>query len=190
MKRKSNHVIEILLSEFSALRDEIGSRIRTQQALVMINITGLTTILGMAISPPEWWKPYLILVIPYFSCLLGLSFLHQGFVITNIGAYIHNKIGRRLRKLTKDEELMRWELWIRKILRRRLAVTFASAFSVPALYLLPSFIVLASTFFPSEEMLHTLLWVGGAFLLALTFFLWIYICRYWEKVVRPTARSK
>ena len=182
MKRKSNHVIEILLSEFRALRDEIGSRVRTQQALVTINITGLATILGVAISSPEWWKPYLILVIPFFSCLLGLFYLHEGFVIATMGDYINNKIGQRLRKLTKDEELMEWESWLRKIIRGRLTVAIALGFALPAFFLLPSFIALASTFFPSEGILHILLWIVGAFLFVLTLYLWIYVAKYWEKV--------
>lgn len=186
MKKKSDSAINVLLSEFRALRSEIENRGRAQQALVALNITGLAAILGIAISSPEWWKPYFLLVVPFFSSSLGLYYLNHDFSIADIGHYIIKIIRPELRKLTGNKELMKWELWTRELSRwDKVPRELAFGIAVTALFITPSILALAITPFLVEWWLQgvrwlQILWIGGLILTLLASLLWGYRYFYWK----------
>lgn len=187
MKKKSDSAINVLLSEFRALRSEIENRGRAQQALVALNITSLAAILGIAISSPEWWKPYFLLVVPFFSSSLGLYYLNHDFTIANIGHYIGKIIRPKLCKLTGDKELMKWELWTRELPRWEKAPReLAFGIAVPALFIAPSVLAL----FITREWWLQFLWMGGMILTLLTFSFWSYRYIYWMGKITLKGRIK
>lgn len=175
-----NEKIQVWLSEFSGLTNQSLSRHRLQQAAVALNMSLLTTALGITLIQPAWWDIKILLMIPLLSSLLGFYYLHQEFQITANGFYIRDRIRPKVVELTSDTEIMGWELWDREY-KRSLAEPLVFSLSIPAIYTIPSVMVLVATFQPTFEGGNWIVvaWIVGSVLTAFTIIFWFIWRNHW-----------
>jgi hypothetical protein len=153
------------LSEFSALRNEIGSRSTAQHTLVNISITAIGTVGGFALA--QKGDLSLLLLLPILSPSLGMLYLDHAINIMNIGNYINDQLKPILR-------LMQYEEVVRSYEQRRLLRVLP--------YGLPIFIIFAGV--PLGSLIVTLrsiqggrmwmLWSIGLILVLVYICFWIY----------------
>jgi hypothetical protein len=95
----------IALAEFGALREEIGRRSTTQQALLGLLLTISTTMYGATLS--RRIPVHLLLALPFVTAPLAMQFIDHHWTICHIGAYIRNDIRAVLTRLVRfgDDEL-------------------------------------------------------------------------------------
>jgi hypothetical protein len=170
------------LSEFSALRSEIGSRSTAQHTLINLSITAIGAVVGFALAQKgDLW---LLLLLPILSPSLGMLYLDHAINIMNIGNYINNQLKPTLR-------LMRYEEVVRSHERRRLLRVLP--------YGLPIFIIFAGV--PIGSLIVTLsvllkepeteMWMLGMWtlwsiglilvLVYLSFWLYFMVLPYWAQ---------
>lgn len=77
----------IALAEFSALRNEIGSRSTAQHTLINLSITAIGAVVGFALA--QKGNLSLLLLLPILSPSLGMLYLDHALNIMNIGNYIN-----------------------------------------------------------------------------------------------------
>jgi hypothetical protein len=112
---ESDDLRSVVLEEFRALRQEIGSRSGIQHQLVALNMTVLATIGGFVIS--ENANPILVLVIPILSPALGIFWHDHSRNIEKIGFYIMRELkplvsatlGGDTRPLSYEERMRKYE---------------------------------------------------------------------------------
>jgi hypothetical protein len=80
-------VMDVALSEFKALRDEIGSRATSSHTLININVVVSGVVGGLVVNNPG--RIELLLLLPIISPVLGLLWLDHAHNIRNIGDYIN-----------------------------------------------------------------------------------------------------
>ncbi len=173
---------EIWLTEFKALRNEIEYRTKAQYTLLTINIIGLSSIFSIAHSR-YLYSFDLLMIIPWFSSIIGLLFLEHDFSIARIGCYITNIIAPKLKEICGDNDVLSWEIWVRNIpgkfkAPRRLAFYL----SVPTIFLFPSFIVLLLFTKPYHNSQHILFLSLSWGIYIITLGLWIYRHFYWKNI--------
>jgi hypothetical protein len=170
------------LSEFSALRSEIGSRSTAQHTLINLSITAIGAVVGFALAQKgDLW---LLLLLPILSPSLDMLYLDHAINIMNIGNYINNQLKPTLR-------LMRYEEVVRSHERRRLLRVLP--------YGLPIFIIFAGV--PIGSLIVTLsvllkepeteMWMLGMWtlwsiglilvLVYLSFWLYFMVLPYWAQ---------
>jgi hypothetical protein len=170
------------LSEFSALRSEIGSRSTAQHTLINLSITAIGAVVGFALAQKgDLW---LLLLLPILSPSLDMLYLDHAINIMNIGNYINNQLKPTLR-------LMRYEEVVRSHERRRLLRVLP--------YGLPIFIIFAGV--PIGSLIVTLsvllkepetemwmlgmwtLWSIGLILVFVYLSFWLYfmVLPYWSQ---------
>lgn len=81
---------ELYLTEFGALRAEIGARSGFQHQLMALNITALAAVGGFVISNKA--NPLLLLMLPLVCCSLGVIWHDHARNIENIGTYIKDEL--------------------------------------------------------------------------------------------------
>ena len=108
---------QITLSEFSALRGEIGSRTSAQHTLINLNITAVAAVGGLVLSNKG--DPFLLLLLPMLSPALGMLYIDHAINIMNIGTYIQEELWRRLRDIIGGHDLANYEQVIDQYERRR-----------------------------------------------------------------------
>ncbi len=175
-----NEKIQVWLSEFSELTNQSLSRHRFQQAAVALNMSLLTTALGITLKQPGWWDIKMLLGIPFLSSLLGFYYLHQEFQIAAIGLYIRDRIRPKVVELTGDAEIMGWELWVREY-KRSLAEPLVFGLSIPTLYTIPSIMALAATYQLTLKGDNWIVaaWILGFILTVFTIVFWFIWRHHW-----------
>src|SRR5690348_16883190 len=83
----NKNVLDVALSEFKALRDEIGSRAGASLTLININAVASGVAGGLVVNNPG--RASLLLILPILSPVLGLLWLDHANNIRNIGDYIN-----------------------------------------------------------------------------------------------------
>jgi hypothetical protein len=164
------------LSEFSALRNEIGSRSTAQHTLINLSITAIGAVVGFALA--QKGNLSLLLLLPILSPSLGMLYLDHAINIMNIGNYIDTQLKPILR-------LMRYEEVVRSFEQRRL---------LRVLYGIPIFIIFAGmsigsltvTFPILQEAMQTgmwMLWSIGLILVLVYLSFWLYfmVLPYWSQ---------
>jgi hypothetical protein len=86
----SNADQEVRLTEFAHLRNEIGHRTTTQQALIALNLTVCGTITGFVAA--EKAPDALLLAIVYISSAFGILWLDHHLAIHQIASYIEREL--------------------------------------------------------------------------------------------------
>jgi len=95
-----------IVAEFAALRSEIEDRSGHQRALVALNLTVLGTVTGYVLVSKA---NLILLVVPFFSTLLGLLWLDHAVVIGKLGAYLGEELRDELVTITGNPRIMGWE---------------------------------------------------------------------------------
>jgi hypothetical protein len=78
----------VRLAEFAVLRDEMGHRAGSQQALMALNLTLVATIVGFVVTKKA--DDELLLVVPIVSPALGIRWLDHDRYIHLAAGYIRN----------------------------------------------------------------------------------------------------
>jgi hypothetical protein len=95
---------KMALSEFSALRNEIGSRSSAQHVLINVSITAIGAVVGFALAKEG--SPLLLLLLPILSPSLGMLYLDHAINIINIGNYIDGQL-KPVLPVMRYEEVVR-----------------------------------------------------------------------------------
>jgi hypothetical protein len=100
-------IIQVSLVEFSALRGEIKDRSSAAWALVALDVTGTTAILGFLLSKNA--DPKLLLALPLFAPALGLLFIDHAYNINNLGSYINKRLRPLVVEAAGSTEILGYE---------------------------------------------------------------------------------
>lgn len=104
-------VLNVVLTEFKALRDEINQRATYCHTLITINIAASGTLAGIVIANPQ--QVELLLLLPLLNPVLGLLWIDHSYAIRNMGDYINNELKPAVRQVAaRDPELLRWETYL------------------------------------------------------------------------------
>lgn len=96
-------LVQMALSEFSALRTEIGGRSTAQHTLINLSITATSAVGGFVLSGR--FDPVLLLILPLLSPALGMLYLDHALNIDMIGKYIDEKL-RPILPIMQYEEVV------------------------------------------------------------------------------------
>jgi hypothetical protein len=163
------------LSEFSALRNEIGSRSTAQHTLINLSITAIGAVVGFALA--QKGELSLLLLLPILSPSLGMLYIDHAINIKHIGYYINTHPILRLMRYEEvvrsyeQRKLLRWLLYGLPIF-----IIFAG---VPIGSLTVTFPILQKT--PETGM--WMLWSIGLILLLVYLSFWLYfiVLPYWSQ---------
>lgn len=100
------HGFEGPLAEFAALRDEIQERVRAQQQLMSLQLTGSAAVFGFALT--QSGKAILLLIVPISSYLLCGRLVAQHFGTLRVAKYITEELSEQV------PGGLRWEQWLRR----------------------------------------------------------------------------
>lgn len=123
--------VQALLAEFNALRTEIQYRSQFQHGFLQLHITLFGLILGAILTGlaqaqssgissgtiaqlSKLVGPWLVLLLPIESSVLGLWYVDHALRIVSLSAYIQQSIEWRVARLLKDPSIMTWESWHRE----------------------------------------------------------------------------
>lgn len=81
---------EVRLAEFAQLRNEIGQRTTTQQALIALNLTLCGTVTGFVAA--EKAPDSLLLALVYISSTFGILWLDHHLAIHQIASYVEREL--------------------------------------------------------------------------------------------------
>jgi hypothetical protein len=100
-----DRALTTVLSEFTALKNEVNNRTTAQGnlATISITITGLALGIGLTRVSP------VILVVPLISACLGLLWIDHAVQIDKIGSYIQRDLHAEIVIITKRTTLLNWE---------------------------------------------------------------------------------
>lgn len=99
------------LTEFSALRDEIQERVKSQQHMLSLQLTLAAAVFGFAISRAGMTA--LLLIVPFSSYLLCGRLVAHHFGTLRVAKYIKEELSGRV------PGGLRWEHWLSEQQRRR-----------------------------------------------------------------------
>ena len=103
---------EFLVTEFQALRQEVGYRSTAQHTLLNLNVTAIATVLGFALS--QKGRELLLLVIPLPCFALGTLYFDHGRCIDRIGRYINDHVTPLARDVSGAPPVFLWESRVRE----------------------------------------------------------------------------
>jgi hypothetical protein len=102
----SSPIVTIGLTEYSALRAEIVHRLESVRQFVVFDLTAVATLYGLVISQKA--MALLLLVVPPLTASLGLLWLDQMRILTELGSYLRKELWPRLGAAV-GEPLPDWE---------------------------------------------------------------------------------
>jgi hypothetical protein len=88
----------VALAEFTALRQEIGSRSTAQHTLLTIQLSACGTVFGLVLGQVS--EPQMLLVIPVLSFAFGMLWIDHATNISRLGELIRTTLNDRLRPET------------------------------------------------------------------------------------------
>jgi hypothetical protein len=100
-------ILQVSLAEFAAVRSEIKDRSSAAWALVALDVTGTTAVLGFLLSKNA--DPKLLLALPLFAPALGLLFIDHAYNINNLGSYINKRIRPLVVEAAGSTEILGYE---------------------------------------------------------------------------------
>lgn len=112
--------LDVLMAEFKALRDEIGSRATSSHTLININVVASGVLGGLVVNNPG--RVELLLLLPILSPILGLLWIDHAHNIRNIGDYIGTTLRPAVNAVAGDDtgSLLGWEDYVDRYEQRSL----------------------------------------------------------------------
>jgi hypothetical protein len=163
-------VIQVSLSEFGKLRDEISGRSTSLWTLLGLNATVSSAVAGFVLGKQA--NPMLLLLLPLLTPSLGLLVIDHATNIGNIGQYINTVLKPLLQDAAGESRLLSYEEWVdryeEKTLRRLLP------FGIP-LVLLFNVVPVASLIYTSTRIPDAWtwsLWSSGVLMTAIQVGFW------------------
>jgi hypothetical protein len=116
--QENPNVLDVAMSEFKALRDEIGSRATSSMTLININVVVSGVVGGLVVNNPG--RVELLLLLPIISPVLGLLWLDHAHNIRNIGDYINLTLRPLIARSIGPggEDVLAWEEHVDRYERR------------------------------------------------------------------------
>jgi hypothetical protein len=103
----------VLNEQMARTTREIDRRSTTQQALQAVAITSVTAVVGVVLSGHS--SPFLLLVVPFLTTLLGMQWLDNHKCIQSLGGYLAQHIeGQATHLLVPPPKFTLWETYIRQ----------------------------------------------------------------------------
>jgi len=99
--------IEVMLTEYKSLRDEIKRNFDLQIKLYGIFVSGLGVVYGLIF---KFGVSDLVLLIPFIFLPLGLRVQHSNYGVKIIGEYLKDKLEPQI-KIFMKEKKVEWEGW-------------------------------------------------------------------------------
>lgn len=134
--------LQVILTEYEKLRDEIQRRSRDQLFSITISIASVGTITGVAIKDIST-NYLLLLMIPWILAVFGICWLDHAIFISRIGLFIKSQIEtKKMKSLFSNntEDLLSWERYIDEK-RKRGKVEFIIFFLPLFYFIIPSMLV-------------------------------------------------
>lgn len=160
----SSEAIDVLSSQFQALRAEIAARSQAQANALQLTVTALGVLGGLAFSTAG--DKRMLLLIPVVAAILGLIWLDHAANIFNLGDFIKDRLIPSLKTAAAMDELPDYEAFIRVYERRRHVIL--RAFGLPpflVFVLLPVIAMVISFDAPCHDWVFwTLFWIDAALL--------------------------
>jgi hypothetical protein len=103
----SGRRVDVLLTEFKALRDEINQRATYCHTIININVIASGTVASFALGGDG--RLSLLLVLPILGPVLGLLWLDHSYAIRGMGDYIARLSRRVNEEAGGDGTLLGWE---------------------------------------------------------------------------------
>ena len=147
------------LAEFETLRKEIEFRSSAQLTLISLNLTGIGTLVGFALT--QLADPRLLILVPIIAPCIGMLYLDHAIMISMIGSYIEHSFKYNWEKAVRQQE-------------RQTAIRFL-LFGIPIL-LMFSAIPIASLIFTYSILADVwmwTLWITGGFMTGAFLFFWL-----------------
>jgi hypothetical protein len=174
---------DILISEFSNLRQEQFGRTVFQQGIAGLSFTITAIIAGVAInqyasdgSSGRESAGLLLMILPIVSIVTGVVYHEQHQSILMVGHYIRDRIAPLAKQLAGNE-FFDWEVYIRSYPRTR-AFRIAMAIGMPLLICGTGVVALAASFVPVffdfGNVGVILLWLAELAGMLWVTFLWIF----------------
>jgi hypothetical protein len=135
--KELSRITTIVLAEFGGLRGEISTRVNLLATMILVNLTVLGVVFGIALNKPE--NIWVLLILPIVTPLIGLLYLDQARVLSYFSSYIAGHILPKLE--LKDAPVFRWEPWIVR-LQSRPTLALPYVFSLFVQFLGPPIAVL------------------------------------------------
>jgi hypothetical protein len=154
--------LEVALSEFKALRDEIGQRATFSHTLININAVATGVIGGLVVNNPG--RVIILLVPAVFSPVLGLLWLDHAHSIRNMGDYINQTLRPLVCALAGDKRLLGWEEHVDQYEQRKWLRLIPLGVPVLVLFAGVPVAALARTAGHLETAWDWLLWVAAVLL--------------------------
>ncbi|MDX3753157.1 hypothetical protein [Streptomyces sp. AK08-02] len=107
---------QLLLAEYSTLKDEQKSRIGFRDNLLYVTLTVVAAVIAAAAQAGQ---PVMLLALPPVCVVLGWTYLINDEKISAIGAYVRGELGPRLAQVAQVEGAFGWESAHRSDARRR-----------------------------------------------------------------------
>jgi hypothetical protein len=98
--------VEVLLAEFSALRDEILQHLSMQWNAFVFQLTATSIVFSFSLTDKS--RTGFLLIIPVISYALGGRYLSNRRAVQEIGTYVMNELSPRV------PGWLKWEEWHRK----------------------------------------------------------------------------
>lgn len=114
---RSSLAVEILLAEYAVARDEISKRSEAQHALLTLNVTGVSAVVGLVLAGTA--NSAVLLLVPFLASALGMLYLDHRLVIRDLGAHVRGTLRPWAVDLSGEERALSWEAERRKPARSR-----------------------------------------------------------------------
>jgi hypothetical protein len=164
-------VLNVALSEFNALRDEIKDRGGAAYTLLNINITATTAVVGVVLT--EKVPPTLLLVLPLISPALGMLFVDHAFNISNLGSYIQEQLRPLVTHAVGDQRVLGYEEFVRRYEQNRLLRFLPFGLPLTLLFAGPPLGALVFTWSQLKATWALALWIAGLVLFVAFLALWL-----------------
>ncbi len=164
-------VIQVVLSEFTALRKEISDRSNGAWLLMNLNITATATVAGFVLSDKA--DPLLLLLLPILSPSLGMLYIDHAYNIINIGNYINDELKPILNGMAQASGLLGYEERVDQYERRKLLRFLPLGLPMMIVFSVAPLAALAFSFSSLDAAWAWILWAGGALLIATYLVLWM-----------------
>ncbi len=170
--------VNIVLAEFNALRSEIDNLAVAHRAMMALNITVVSAVLGFVVANKA--NPHLLLILPLASAGIGLVYQWYVMHAKHIGDYINEVLRPVLIEYAADDRVFGWE----DHLRTKTYDTLSSRLAGRLAYLLLFPSVPTATLIATSNRLDTttyrLIWGIGLGLLLIQAGVWWSQVRHWR----------
>ncbi|WP_329110147.1 hypothetical protein OG792_14715 [Micromonospora sp. NBC_01699] len=169
--------IGVVLTEFTALRNEIDNLASAHRTMINLNLTVVVAVIGLVLANRV--DQHLLLALPLASAAIGL--VYQWYVLhaKNIGDYIDQTLRPLLAEYTNDDRVLAWEHQLRTTVYRRRGSAIAGQLSYILLFPSVPVVSLVATVHILDTPWYWVAWCTGVVLSVAQLTIWWVQARHW-----------